>query len=78
MSATQPLRAKMRRALAELAKLGDMSRGVQEQEEEIGELTRRIEGQRAVLGRLAELAAQAGYSGNGAVEMGEQAEVSMG
>lgn len=50
----------MRKAMAELGKLGDMERTVQEQEEEIRALERRIEGQRGVLGRLGDVAAGMG------------------
>lgn len=40
--------------MAELAKLGDMDRGIDEQETEIAELEARIEGQKGVLGGLGE------------------------
>ena len=48
----QFLKARMRKALVELGRLGDMERGVGEQELEVGELEARIRGQRAVLGEL--------------------------
>lgn len=63
VTATQPLKAKMRKALAELGKLGDMHRLPAEQEEEIRELEARIAGQRAVLGRLGGLAGVAAAEG---------------
>ncbi|GAB7353885.1 hypothetical protein MBLNU459_g4240t1 [Dothideomycetes sp. NU459] len=70
VTASQFLKARMRKALAELARLGDMDRTVEEQEREIAALERRIEGQRAVLGRLAESALAIGGGGGGGVNGG--------
>lgn len=59
VTAAQFLKARMRKALAELGKLGDMDRDVEQQEEEMRLLEHRIKGQKAVLAVLAEQAAAA-------------------
>ena len=46
----------MRRAVAELGKLEDMERSVEEQESEVRALEARIERQREMLGRMGNLA----------------------
>lgn len=46
------LKTRIRRTLAELAKLEDMERTVEEQEVEIRELERKVRGQREMLARL--------------------------
>lgn len=54
--AAQFLKSRIRKALADLADLADMHRGVEEQEEEIKGLEDKIKRQREVLARLAALA----------------------
>lgn len=63
VTASQFLKARMRKALVELGKLGDMDRDVKEQEEEIRELEERIRKQKGVLGGLAEKARTAELGG---------------
>lgn len=56
--AAQFLKSRIRKAVADLAGLADMHRGVEEQEEEIKGLEDKIKRQREVLARLAALAEQ--------------------
>ena len=55
-TAAQFLKARIRKAMTELGKLDDMDRTVEEQEEEIEALQRKIEKQRDVLSRLGGMA----------------------
>lgn len=58
VTASQFLKARMRKALAALGNLGDMDRSIEEQEDEIEALLKKIAGQREVLRVLGETAAK--------------------
>lgn len=64
-TAAQFLKARIRKAMAECAKLGDVERGIDEQEDEIEELESRIARQRGVLGRLGGMASDIMEEGAG-------------